>query len=224
MIKIRILSIFLLVSSIGLHAQSWNFGSIAGAEGEHAFHSGIKIFIEEELRWTSPSFQFDRSKTTLGFDYKLWGKSLKMGGNIDYIFKKKWDYFENRYRVQCNLSFSHKNGQFHFQNRVGVLASFYDENRGDYSLNPEIYLREKVKMEYEVFHKPIKFGFNFEFFLRLNNPQHNLIDELRSELFLDYRFSKIHAITLFVRLDNEVQVAEPENIIYLGVVYHYKNN
>jgi hypothetical protein len=178
--------------------------------------------IEEELRWTCSSFQFDRSKTTLGFDYKLWGKSLRIGGNVEYIFKKKWDNFENRYRVQCNLSFSQKKGRFNFQNRLGVMASFYDEYKGDYFLNPEIYLREKIKMEYAVFHKPIKFGFNFEFFMRLNNPKNNIIDELRSELFFDYRFSKNHALTLFVRLDNEVQVSEPENNLYLGVVYHFK--
>lgn len=224
MTKIRFLSILLVFSCLGLCAQTWNYGTITGANWEHAIHSGFKIFIEEELRWTSSSFHFDRSKTSMGFDYKFWGKSLKMGGNIDYIFKKKWDSFENRYRVQCNLSFSHKKGPFNFQNRIGVMASFYDEKRADYFLNPELYLREKIKMEYAVIHKPIKFGFNFEFFLRLNNPQYNIIDELRSELFLDYRFARNQTITLFVRLDNEVQIAEPENILYLGMVYHFKNN
>jgi hypothetical protein len=222
MTKKPLLIVFLIVSFGVLHAQNWNWGTLTGAEWEHAFNSGLKINIEEELRWTGSTFRFDRSKTTLGLDYKLWGKSLRVGGDIDYIFKNKWDYFENRYRVQCNLSYSHKLNRWNIQNRVALMSVFYDPSRGYYDLNPELYLREKIKIEYAVFHKPIKFGLNFEFFMKLNHPEFNIIDELRSEIFFDYRFSKSHAITIFLRADNEIQVAEPENIIYLGVTYHFK--
>lgn len=221
--KKLVLIVLCVIITTTLFSQNWEGGFILSGDYSKTFKSGLKFDIEEEIRWTGAPILFDRSKTSIGIDYKLFGKYLRIGGQFDYIFKKKWDNFENRYRVQCNLSFNKKIKRVQLQNRIAFLSDFFDETRGEYSQNPELYLREKVKLEYSIFHKPIQFGVSFEFFWRLNHPEFKIIDELRSELYANYRFNKRNELTIFVRMDNDIQVAEPENTLYLGFQYHFKN-
>lgn len=221
--KKTVLFVFGILLTTSLFSQNWDGGFIVSGDYTKTFNSGIRINIEEEIRWTGSAIHLNRSKTTLGIDYTFFGKLIRVGGQFDYIFKNKWDNFENRYRVQCNLSLTKKIKRVQLQNRIAFLSDFFDETRGEYSQNPELYLREKVKLEYSIFHKPIQFGVSFEFFWRLNHPEFNIIDALRSELYANYRFNKRNELTIFVRMDNEIQVAEPENTLYLGFQYHFKN-
>jgi hypothetical protein len=220
----RVLLIGLLTMSIlSVFTQSFEFGAITGVEWKYSFKSKIKLTIEEELRFNQDVTHFDRSKTSVGLSYKPFGKNLKIGGSFDYILKNKIDFFENRYRGALNISYSKKMGQFSAGIKSSVQATFFDSNLGVYKRNPLLYWRNKIQIEYSVFHKPIKIGLSSELFYRLNHQEYQIIDEVRSEVYLYYRFSQSNSITLFMRSINEIQVKKPENIIYFGITYHLKN-
>lgn len=223
MSKRVLLLCFLMMTILLGNAQTLEFGAIGGFEWEYSFKSKLKISVEEELRFNENISNFDRSKTTIGLSYKPFGKNLKIGGSFDYILKNKIEFLENRYRGEFHLSYSKKMGQFTAAIKSSVQSTFYNANFGEYSLNPELYWRNKLQLEYAIFHKPIKIGISSELFYRLNHQEYQIIDEVRSELYFQYRFSQYNAITLFIRSINEVQVKDPETVIYFGILYHLKN-
>ena len=60
-----------------------------------------------------------------------------------------------------------------------------------------------------------------EFWWRLYKPGDNIIDQLRSVIGLEYKINKHHTLDFFLRSDNEVQVKNPENVLYVGVAYTF---
>ncbi|MBO4232552.1 MAG: hypothetical protein J5862_04890, partial [Bacteroidales bacterium] len=76
---------------------------------------------------------------------------------------------------------------------------------------------------YSFFSKPLKIAVSEEFFWRINHPSKKIIDALRTVLSFEYRIDKENFMTFYLRADNEIQVANPKNTYYIGIIYSFKN-
>ena len=69
-----------------------------------------------------------------------------------------------------------------------------------------------------------KYTLSAELFLRLReNPSETFVDHVRTAVSMDYRLSRRQSLEFIARMDNEIQVREPMDRFYLGIVYHLKN-
>ena len=53
-----------------------------------------------------------------------------------------------------------------------------------------MYIRNKAEAGYLFINKPIKISLSTEFFWRINHPEKNIIDNIRTIVALDYRLKK----------------------------------
>ena len=219
--RLLIAVVCLLVQSV-LFAQSTDFGAIVGAEATKKF-SHFGLTAEAEGRFNHNFTNFSRLKLSAGADYTFFHKRFKVGTSFNYIYRDKTEYYENMYKLNLNLSYSEKIKQFKIGYRARFQFDFYDNRTAYHKLNPKIYMRNRFEGEYSFFSKPLKIAVSEEFFWRLNHPSKKIIDALRTIISLNYRIDKSNSLTFFLRADNEVQVSDPENIYYVGIIYHFKD-
>lgn len=205
-----------------LFAQTHDFGGIVGAEASKKL-SDFSLFAETEVRFNGNFTDFNRFKLNVGGDYSFFQKRFKAGVGASYFYRNKTDYYENTFRTTLNLSYSEKISQFKISYRARFQFDFYDNRTAYHKLNPKIYMRNRLEGEYSFFSKPIKISLSEEFFWRLNHPSNKIIDALRTVVSLNYRIDKCNYLTFFLRADNEIQVADPENTYYIGIIYSFKD-
>jgi len=214
--------IFCIAISAGVFAQNVDFGGIVGAEASKKL-SHFELSAGAEGRVNNNFTNFNRLKIKAGCDYTFFKKRFKTGISANYLLRDKTEYFENAYRANLNLSYSEKIKQFKISYRARFQFDFYDNRTAYHKLNPKIYMRNRLEGEYEFFSKPLKISVSEEFFWRLNHPSKKIIDALRTVLSFSYRFDKSNSMTFYLRSDNEIQVAAPENTFYIGVIYSFKD-
>lgn len=221
--KTFIFLIICILSYLTVNSQSTDFGGILAVEIEKDLNKYFEISFEEEIKFNHCLTQYDRFKSTINVNYHFLNEHFKAGISFEYINKMN-DYrvFQNRYRINFALGYYEKIRQYRLNYRIKFQNTFKDELRGEYRINPEMYLRNKAEVGYLFINKPIKLTLSTEFFWRINHPEKNIIDNIRTIVAIDYRLKKQHSLTFFVRADNEVQVNNPENIFYLGIIYKLK--
>ncbi len=203
-------------------AQTTDFGGILGVEATKKL-SAFGLSAGAEGRFNHNFTNFSRLKLEAGADYTFFQKRFKVGTSFNYIYRDKTEYYESMYKLNLNLSYNEKIKQFKIGYRARFQFDFYDNRTAYHKLNPKIYMRNRVECEYSFFSKPLKIALSEEFFWRLNHPSKKIIDALRTIISLNYRIDKTNSLTFFLRADNEVQVSNPENIYYIGIVYHFKD-
>lgn len=212
----------LLFLPIGLYAQSHDCGGIISVGFEQRIVKNFDFGLDAEGRFNHCFTQFDRLKVGASFEFSfLKKKRLKVGAGGYYLLKND-DYLENRWRVQGSLTYTEKIRQFRLSYRVRVQSLFFDERRGSHSFNPKTYLRNRLRIEYMFPQVPVTLYASTEFFLRLYKKNY-FIDEFRTLIGCDYRLNKGNKIGIFLRSDNEIQVANPDNTYYVGFSYRFKN-
>ncbi|MCK9301825.1 MAG: DUF2490 domain-containing protein [Bacteroidales bacterium] len=216
----------ILASTIlcALHAQSFDIGGIAGVDYNRDIGNSFNISLEEEIKFSNYFSNYDRFKSGISIDYShpKYDK-FKIGVGADYLNKNETEYYDSRFRWNATFSYSEKYRQYKFSYRARFQSTYRDENRGDYKLNPKNYLRNRLEVGYTFYTKPIKLALSTELFLRLNNPEGNFIDNIRTTFEVNYRFTRRSSMSFFVRSDNEIQVKNPLNAVYAGVVYKFSD-
>ena len=221
--KIFIFLFIIIGARFTVNSQSTDFGGILEIDFEKKLKKSFEISFEEEIKFDHCLTQYDRFKSVVNANYILLNKHIKAGISFEYIYKMNDEkIFQNRYRINANIGYYEKIKQFRFNYRIKFQNTFKDELRGEYRVNPEMYLRNRIELGYSFIKKPVKLALSTEFFLRVNNPGQNIIDNVRTVLSADYRLKKQHTLTFFIRADNEIQVNNPENIYYLGIIYKLK--
>ena len=224
MIKISKILIFatVLLLSGRVVAQSFETGGLLGAEYEMKILKGWHWGAEAEARFDENFTHFDRFKVGVGTDYAFWHKRIKIGVGYNYLNYNKDDYFESRHRITGSLTFAEKFGNWKLSYRATFQSTFRNNHRGDYTFNPKTYMRNRLAVSYKIPGKPLKIHASEEFWWRLYHPEHNIIDELRTVVGVEYAISKRHTLDFFLRSSNEVQVSYPRHILYIGVSYGFK--
>lgn len=219
--KILIFAIVLLLSG-RVAAQSFETGGLLGAEYEMRILKGWHWGAEAEFRFDENFTHFNRFKVAVGTDYTFWKKRIKIGVGYGYLNYHKDDYFESRHRITGSLMLAEKFGNWKLSYRAAFQSTFRDNRRGDYTFNPKTYMRNRLAVSYKIPGKPLKLHASEEFWWRLYHPEHNIIDELRTVVGVEYAINKRNTLDFFLRSNNEVQVSNPKHIFYIGVCYGFE--
>lgn len=211
-------------------AQNVDFGSELAVSFSKEFGRGWEWNVDEEVRLNQNSMHYCKSETSAGLDYALWrdaldvyGLKMKIGANYAFINRYNNDnYYENQNRLNLNFNVAKEYGYWKLALRSRLQTTYRDENHGNYSWNPKMYLREKLELSYEFPTRPWKFFVSEETFLRLNNPQGNYIDEWRTRIGTTYRVNRNSRISLYLKMANEWQVKNPQSFYAVGLEYEFK--
>lgn len=222
----RLLTIVLLLFSVGVFAQSersTDFGGIVSAEAEVGLGGPFGLSVEEELRFENNCTQFDRWLNSVGVDYTCLHNRMNIGLTADYIRRHNdRGYYENRGRLGLQVTYTEDWRRFRFQVRSKAIGTFFDERTGEHRVNPRLYWRNRLKVTYQPMNSRFRYALSTELFWLTNDPKKGGIDNLRTVLSVEYRLSRRHYLTAFVRMDNDLQVKEPVDRFFLGLTFKAK--
>ena len=223
----RLLTISLLLFlSASLFAQSertTDFGGIVSAEAEAALGGPFGLSVEEELRFDHDFTQFDRWLNSVGVDYTCLHNRMNIGLTADYIRRHNdRGYYENRGRLGLQVTYTEEWRRFKFQVRSKAIGTFLDERTGEHRVNPRLYWRNRLKVVYQQPNSRFKYALSTELFWLTNDPKKGGLDNLRTVLSVDYRLARQYSLSLFARMDNDLQVNAPVDRFYLGMTFKAK--
>ena len=223
----RLLTIaLLLLLSASLFAQSertTDFGGIVSAEAEAALGGPFGLSVEEELRFDHDFTQFDRWLNSVGVDYTCLHNRMNIGLTADYIRRHNdRGYYENRGRLGLQVTYTEEWRRFKFQVRSKAIGTFLDERTGEHRVNPRLYWRNRLKVVYQQPNSRFKYALSTELFWLTNDPKKGGFDNLRTVLSVDYRLARQYSLSLFARMDNDLQVNAPVDRFYLGMTFKAK--
>ena len=223
----RLLNIVvLLLLSASVFAQSkrtTDVGGILSAEFSTDIGKNLGLSVEEELRFDNGCTQFDRWLNSLGLDYSFWRNRMKVGVMGDYIRRHNNEgYYENRWRLGVQLTYSETLYHFKFAYRTKLLSTFYDERTGVHRVNPKLYWRNRLQVSYQQPNSRFKYSLSAELFWLLNDPKNSVVDNLRTVASVEYRLSRRHYLSVFARMDNDLQVKEPVDHFWFGLSFEMK--
>ena len=211
------------VMGLAQSERTTDFGGIVSAEASVALPANFGLSVEEELRFDHNFTQFDRWLNSVGVDYTCLHNRMNIGLTADYIRRHNdKGYFENRGRLGVQVTYSEGYRRFKFTVRSKVLGTFFDERTGDHRVNPRIYWRNRLKVTYQPMNSRWKYALSTELFWLTNDPKKGGIDNLRTVFSVDYRLSRRHYISAFVRVDNELGVKAPVDLFYVGLTFKAK--
>lgn len=206
------------------YAQTFTTGGVFGAEYELKILKGWHFTAEGELRFDCDFTHYNRAKLAVGTDYTFWHKRVKVGASYSFLnyHDREDQLFDNRHRVKAFVSLAPKFGSWKVGWRVMAQTTFRDERRGDYTFNPKTYLRNRLSVSYAIPQTSLKLHLSEEFWWRLYKPGDNIIDQLRSVAGVEYSIDRHHTLDFYLRSDNEIQVKNPDNVLYLGIAYSFR--
>ena len=184
--------------------------------------------LEEQLRLKTNASEIDKYFTQLEAKYQVF-KNFDVGGGLRYIRNNdnqgNIQGYENFFRFQLDASYKQKINDFtlkyrlRYQNKneLGVAAS-----EGDYA-NQNV--RFKAAVGYNIKGWKLDPKFSAEIFNRFEKGEDNGFNKYRLTLGTDYKMKKLGKISLFFRMEKELNVDFPKttNILGLKYVYTIKN-
>lgn len=219
---ISLLLVFSLSSAV--RGQSHDFGGIVELGFEQKLAKGLELGLEGEGRFNHCFTSFNRLKIGADLDYSfLKKKRLKVSLGAAYLLYNRYGTIENRGRIVGDLTYTEKFSDFKLSLRTRVQSTFYDMQRGYHKYNPKTYLRGRLQFEYAFTRLRMSIYASTEFFLNLYKKNNVFIENFRTIAGCNFKVGDGHTLGVFLRVDNEVQVSEPENVFYIGLKYNFKN-
>jgi len=187
---------------MGIEARD-DFGSLLSASVSKKIIKGLHISFEEEFRTRSDFSEIERFSHDLELSYKPLN-FLKMGGAYNLINynhdKKGW---EIRHRYYFYATGSLNAGRF----TLSLRERFQSTKRQGVKetatrANPKLYLRSRLKADYNIRKSKFTPYASVELFNTLNNPVKNDINQWRSTAGVEYKLNKKSALELYYRYTN----------------------
>lgn len=219
---VSMLLLFALSSVV--RGQSHDFGGILELGFEQKLAKGLELGLEGEGRFNHCFTSFNRLKMGADLDYSfLKKKRLKVSLGAAYLLYNRYGTIENRGRIIGSLTYTEKFSDFKLSLRARVQSTFYDMQRGYHKFNPKTYLRGRLQFDYTFSQLRMSIFASTEFFLSLYKKNDIFIENFRTIAGCNFKVGNGHTLGVFLRVDNEVQVSEPENVYYIGLKYNFKN-
>ena len=219
------LIVFLLLVSVLTFAQGQretDLGLALSVELQKNLMQNLDASLEQEVRLIDNNIGFDRTITSLGLDYSLFKRRVKVGAYYGFIYRYNNDFlFEPRHRYYFNLSYRQPWERWTFSWRGRFQGTYRDENRGEYKINPRYIMRNRLEIEYSVWGRPWKPYVSCEFFNELNNPMGNELTRIRYQAGTSWRLSRTDYLDFFVRYNDRLSGRNPR-LLVLGVGYRVK--
>ncbi|MDR2679937.1 MAG: DUF2490 domain-containing protein [Tannerella sp.] len=212
----------LAVTVSAQNAKETDGGAAFAFELEKGYSRFFSLSVEEEVRLISNSTGFDRSVTNLGANFTFFGGKLKTGAFYAFMYLYNNDYlYEPRHRVYLNVIYKETFASVTLSWRGRLQATYRDENRGAYRVNPKYVLKNRLQAEYSIWGSPWKPFLSCEPANDLNDPESNAPTRIRYQGGVSWRLNRTDHMDFFIRFDQHTSGEDP-NAIFLGVEYKIK--
>ena len=199
-----------------------NLGMSFSGDLEKSLNHRWDLSIGEEVRLLNNSTVFNRSTTSIGLDYTIFDRRVKIGAYYAFIYLHNDDYlYEIRHRYYFNLLYKETLGRYTLSWRGRFQGTQRDENRGMYKVNPKYVMKNKFQVEYSVWGRPWKPFISGDLSTELNNPMGNELTRIRYEAGTAWRLNRTDYLEFFVRFDQYTDSQEPY-VLALGIGYKLK--
>lgn len=203
--------------------RNTDFGVILDAKYDGNLVGKFDIGVEEELRFDHNCTQLDRWLNSVEVEYPFLHNRMHVGVTCGAIRRHNDNgYFENRARVGLDVTYAETFRRYKFSYRSRLMTTFRDERTGDYRVNPKMYWRNRFQVAYQMPNSRFKYTLSTELHWLLNDPRASVIDNIRTVFTVDYRLSRHQTLCVSARMDNDIQVNEPVDRLYLGITYQLK--
>jgi hypothetical protein len=193
-----LLSVFLVGINQRSICQNYDKGFWSSVEVSKKINKKISVSLEEEFRLRNDFKTTDKFMTTLGLDYKI-NKFFDVGISdvfINYYHpgNKKHDYtnyWENKNRFNIYGEGDYSLGRFSFSLRERLQSTYtFLDSISKQEINPELILRSKFSVSYNIPKIPVEPYASVEHFLPLNGSYKYTTEEMRFALGLKYSVNK----------------------------------
>ena len=209
------------MSCFSIAAQD-DVGSILSADVTKKIAKGLNVNFEEEFRTHANFSEIERFSHALEVSYKPF-KYLKAGGVYNLINlnheKRGWEirhryyFYATGYLEVRRFTFSLRE-RYQSTKRQGVAQTAT-------RANPKLYLRSRLKADYNIRKSKFTPFASFELFNTLNDPQKNGINQWRSMIGVDYKLNKKSELSFYYRYTNYMDEDDIDKH-YLGIGYSFK--
>lgn len=210
-------------SGTSLYAErETDYGASFTFEMSKDLNRHFSINFDEEIRLVNNNkYNFDRSATTVGLDYSIIRKKLKVGAYYSFLYLYNSDFlFEPRHRFFVNVSYKEDIDKFTISWRGRFQGTVRDEDRGLYKVNPKYVLRNKFEVEYNIWKSRWKPYVSCDLATVLNDPRYDLT-RIRLQGGTEVRLTRTTYMTMFARYDINYEKGD-NNIFSLGLSYRIK--
>jgi hypothetical protein len=224
--KIKYVLPLLLLSSVSF-AQSQretNVGTSMTVAVEKDLSRFLSVSMDEEIRLVSNNIGFDRSVTSVGLDYSLFDKKIKIGAYYAFIYLYNNDYrYEPRHRYYFNLSYKEASLKpFILSWRGRFQGTYRDENTGEYKINPKYIMKNKLEAAYTIWGSPWRPYLSCDLSTALNDPVKGYeLLRIRYESGVNWRLNRTDYMEFFARFDQYLSDNDPHRLS-VGVSYKRK--
>jgi len=214
--SIFIVLLFISFSLLGQERET-DLGAIFSVRLNKDLNRFFGLSFEEEIRLLTNNAGFDRLKSDIGIDYTI-VKGLKVGVFYNYIYVYNSDFlYESRHRYYANLSYKYGvNRKLTLTWRTRLQATYRDETRGEYKINPKYVLRNRLEAEYNILGTRWKPYLSAEATNTLNDPLGNEIYKLRFQGGTSFRLDRTTYLEFYLRADEYLTGQDPR-VISIGV-------
>lgn len=204
-------------------AYADDFGSILSVDITKKITKGLNFMFEEEYRTRSDFGKTDRFSHTLELSYKP-VKYLKVGGAYNLINfnheKKDWE-IRHRYYFYATGSISAGRFGFSLRERFQSTKRQGVEETAKRA-NPKLYLRSRLKVDYDIPKSKFEPFGSIEFSNTLNHPQENTMDRWRAIIGTAFNLNKKNTLQVYYRYTNYKDDEEDTDIHQIGAGYSFK--
>jgi len=209
-----------VVCCVIISAQD-DFGSSLSFDITKRIVKGFNVSFEEEFRTRSDFSVTERFSHDLGLSYKP-VKFLKVGGAYNLINfnheKRGWEirhryYFYTTGILEIGRFSISLRERFQSTKRQGVGASAT-------RANPKLYLRSRLKADYNIRKSKFTPYASVELFNTLNDPQNNNLNQWRGVAGVEYKLNKKNSLEVFYRYTDYIDEEEFDKHLF-GIGYAF---
>lgn len=220
--------LLILATKASFAQRSTDFGGMLTAEYQYSFADYYEVWVKEDLRFDHDFSQYTRSKTAIGFDYKLKKyrllDGLKMGVAFDYINKyTEKQIYRNRYRFSAHFTYKYdyRNWEFSFRTRYQLMM--HDETRGYYNYKMQHVWRNRLSVEYHQKNSRWSYGVSGELVAE-NKDKDLFLESILLVGNVDYRLTRRQYLSVFVRDYRDIYITDDQiRTVFFGLGWKFKH-
>ncbi len=216
-------------------SQAYNFGTWTNFGIEKKITKKWNAEVETELRTIGGNSLYfvrliERWNLGLATSYDI-NKNLKLGVGYDFMNKLDTKYLNYQFRNRFNFAGTGKLkiSDFTFTLRERIQTTFKDDSKriknngtiDTYKMNPEWSWRNRLKISYNIPNFKINPSVSAETFYQLNNPDGNILENIRYILSFDYKYKKHNLFEFYGVYNSSLESDDAYGKYVLGVSYKY---
>jgi hypothetical protein len=217
---ISLLTLTVLHFAAPCTAQVNDAGLWLSVNAEKKITQKFSIGLSQEFRLNENMAELGSFLTDVGVAYKF-NKYIRVSANYRFSGKRRLDdTYSKRHRYYIDLTGRIKKKPVIFLLRSRFQSQYADVFSSAEGKIPSYYSRNKFTLKLDLDKKFVPY-ISAETFTPISGNDGILIDNARYSAGTEYNFNRMHGIDLFLMMQREFNVVNPETDYILGLGYNF---